>query len=552
MALETEEREEAGSKNTPFRPLVAGPAGSLNPLAVRIGLAAALLFAYLNLFIWPDAPIFTWGDQAIFLQSGVKLAAGQVMYRDFFFFTLPGTETFYSLLIRTFGARAWIPNVSLLLLGVGLVWLSIRISSRIVRGVTAFLPGFLFLGTGYRSWLDATHHWFSVFFVVAATAVVIESRSVRRMACAGALLGVASCFTQTRGPAGIVALSVFLLWEWHGGERSWRDTVKAELAMIGASVAVLFSFCSYFADRAGLANFLWATLVFPLKYSRSYLPWNSWGVYLWPMPRLYHVVTFGIWCFINGLIPAVFVVFFAAFWRYRKSHPEMAWKPAMLVALVGVFLFATVAYAPGFDRLCEISMPAIMVLVFLLSGAGKATTMARRGLWIFTLTMLVILPIRVQTRWHAILKLPAGGSAFLDPETYAEYKWIAERTRPGERFFEAGFSDIYFMLHLENPTAVHLLTRSQYTRPSQVKDVVSCLERLKVRWILWTPELLGQVDDSQRREGLGPLRRLILADYREVKEFADGDQMWELAPSSGTTVGRQGDRTPTADRVKRD
>ena len=62
------------------------------------------------------------------------MSEGQVIYRDFFELTFPGTQLVYLALFKTLGIRAWIPGALLLLFGVGLTWLSIVISKQVMTG----------------------------------------------------------------------------------------------------------------------------------------------------------------------------------------------------------------------------------------------------------------------------------------------------------------------------------------------------------------------------------------------------------------------------------
>jgi hypothetical protein len=142
----------------------------------------------------------------------------QVIYRDFFEFAPPGTESVYTTLFHWFGVRAWIPQAMLVLLGVGLTWLSVQISKSLLKGSAVFLPGFLFVTLVFRNALDGSHHWYAVLAVVGALAIVIKNRNPMRLTLAGALCGLAMWFSQTHGLAGVLGFglgSPFL----HGGLR---------------------------------------------------------------------------------------------------------------------------------------------------------------------------------------------------------------------------------------------------------------------------------------------------------------------------------------------
>src|ERR1700685_2978464 len=154
-------------------------------------LLACGTFLYLQVFVLPGTPRSASGDQAIYLHHATRMLDGQIIYRDYDHFTLPGTDVVYAMLFELFGVRAWIPQAMLILIGVVTVWLSIRISRALLDGGSpgkqTFLPGFLFLTLPFSGYLDATHHWYSALAGIAALAVVIEKRSEARIAWAGTL-----------------------------------------------------------------------------------------------------------------------------------------------------------------------------------------------------------------------------------------------------------------------------------------------------------------------------------------------------------------------------
>ena len=86
-------------------------------LVLLISLASGI-FLYLQLFVFPATPRVAVGDQSIYLHNAERMYAGQLIYRDYDTFTLPGTDMLYVALFRLFGVRAWIPQMMLLLVGV--------------------------------------------------------------------------------------------------------------------------------------------------------------------------------------------------------------------------------------------------------------------------------------------------------------------------------------------------------------------------------------------------------------------------------------------------
>ena len=168
---------------------------------------------YLNLFVPPFTPICLGEDEGNWLLDAMRMLRGQVIYRDFFQFTAPGTQWVYFVLFVWLGPRTWVPNVLLILLGLGLVWLSVVISKRVMRGSAVFLPGFLFLTLAFRRAFAVTHHWWNELAVMGAIAVVIEGTTPARIAVAGLLCGLALWFNQTQGLLAVLGFGAFLFWE---------------------------------------------------------------------------------------------------------------------------------------------------------------------------------------------------------------------------------------------------------------------------------------------------------------------------------------------------
>jgi hypothetical protein len=125
---------------------------------VPLTLLACGIFLYLEVFVVPATPRLAIGDQSIYLHNATRLLEGQIIYRDYDHFTLPGTDILYAALFKLFGVRAWIPQAMLVLIGVVNAWLCIVISRKVLVGGALFLPGFLFLTLPFSSYLDATHH----------------------------------------------------------------------------------------------------------------------------------------------------------------------------------------------------------------------------------------------------------------------------------------------------------------------------------------------------------------------------------------------------------
>lgn len=507
--------------------------GSRGLLYLLLGSFSCL---YLESFILPRTPIYQGDTVTIFLSEATRMLEGQALYRDFFEFMFPGTQLVYLFLFKLLGVRAWIPSLMFILLGVGLVWVGAVISRGLMSGKLVFLPSILFLGFAYSTEPDATHHWFSSLAALAALALMIEKRSLPRIAGAGALCGLATLFTQSRGPAAVLALAVFLLWECLTKKQGWRKLVKSEFCLFAGFAAAALPLLTYFAFQTGLRHFAECTFVFLMRY------WNKW---FWGTPHVYmaeppiypfwvELPALGIWLFIHALLPLVYLLFLVRYVREKRAHPEEPWDRLMLVTIVGLCLFLGIAFSPTWMRLCSVSLPALIVFVWLIKSSRVLTSLV----WAAGLLALVVQPALVQTGWHGYLDSPTGRAAFLDPGRYEKYRWVLDRTRAGDFFFQADDCDMYFPLGLRNPSQIYFVTASDFTRPEQVQNVVESLERERVRFVAWSVWLDVPRGESLEGDHLAPLRAYLHAHYQVVKNFTDPDfgVAWER---KGPPIGGQ-------------
>jgi len=337
-------------------------------------LLATFVYLYLILFVLPGTPVYLDGDGDVYLANAKRMFEGEVMYRDFAQFTTPGTEVVYSALFNIFGPRLWVGNAMLVVLGLTLAWLTLRISRKVLTGWYAFLPALLFLTLFFRNRLEATHHWFSIVAVVSAVAVVLEERTPARLVVAGTLCGTAVWFTQVHGLMAVLGLGVFLVWEWQQKKRGWHWLLQSLGTLVASLLVAVVFLSAYFVWQAGLRRFLDSTIIFGLKYFRAESRHNSWEAYLLDIPRM------GAWrglgpmltgLLVYPLVPFVYVAFQIRYRRDVDIHPRQTWDGLMLLQAVGLCLFIGVAPAPGLWRLHTVTLPATILIVWILSSRGR-------------------------------------------------------------------------------------------------------------------------------------------------------------------------------------
>lgn len=485
------------------------------------------LYIYLQVFILPGTPRLATGDQAIYLHHATRMLEGQMIYRDYDHFTFPGTDVLYVTLFRLFQVRAWIPQVMLIVVGSSMVWLILFISTRFLTGSMAYLPAALFVVLPFSSYLDATHHWFSLVPATAALAILLAERTCLRLLWAGVLIGIATFFTQSMAllAAGFV---LFIAWERRRDNQSWTSFLWKEGALLSGFLSIISACMAYFVWKVGFKTIFYYTVIFVVKdYPADWF--NNWRVYLTGRPHLHAWTTwFDLPAFvlIHLVVPYVYVLYFVVHSRQQDQPPDLR-RRLMLVNVTGVFLFLTVASAPAYSRLYVVSPPALVLLVWLLSTVSKRQRALLRAAWVSLLLLVIARPLITQLRWKAYLDLPIGRTAFLDPVPYQKCSWMLERTKPGEYFF--GDHLLSFTLRLRNSGRVPFLRPTDYTRPEEVADAIGGLEKFHVRFVSWYIGLDREKDAALHPEGnhLAPIREYLHEHYRLAETFANGDQMWE-------------------------
>jgi hypothetical protein len=490
--------------------------------------ALSCLFVYLQVFALPCTPHLASGDQAIYLHHATRMLNGEMIYRDYDHFTFPGTDVVYAVLFKSFGVRAWIPQAVLVVLGGSLAWLMIFVSQKLMGGASAYLAALLFITLPFSSYLDATHHWFSLVAAMAALAILLEERTPKRLALAGGLIGVATLFTQSMALL-TVGFALFLLWERVRTSETWLELLRKEASLGAGFLVTVIAGLAYFVRAVGAERIFQYTVVFVARYYPS--DWfNNWRVYLTGHPQLHAWTTWSdgpAFLLIHLIVPFIYCFFFGVYALKIRKQPPADSSRLVLVNVVGLFLFLTVASSPFYGRLYSVSPPALVILVWFLKSTPNWSRLWSRLAWMTVFTMLLARPLLMQIRWKAYLDLPTGRTAFYDPLLYEKCKWMSERTHPFDYFF--GDHLLAFTLQLRNAGRVPFLRPTDYTRPEEVADAIQGLEKFHVRFVSWYSGLDSEKNASHPPESnhLAPIRLYLREHYHVAQTFSNGDQIWE-------------------------
>jgi len=484
-------------------------------------------YLYLNLFLLPNVPILLSGDQVFFWMNGQRMLHGERPYLDFFQFTPPGADIFYFALFRVFGPNIWVLNFVVLVLGVVLCWLCFVIANQIMERHLALLSALLFLTLIYTRLLNATHHYFSALAVMSATAILMREESPRRLAIAGALLGVASFFTQTHGAAALLAFTLLLGWERHSTDGSWQSFWRKErILLLSFAIAILVLSAPFIAS-VGLKQLWYCQVTYVRKVMVHPPETHLLGMPQYPnwktLPFLFVVSEYSRHLFVYAMLPTIYFVVLMRC-RRRVSPPSFCFRKVALLVLVGSSLLGELIFSLNWLRVYAVSMAGIILFAWVISTA-RFRRYGIIGVWALIVLLGLLQPWFTQHREFITAEWPAGRSA-IEPNELEELSWGMEHTRPGEFFFQASWPGVYIPLGVRNP--VFLDTAGTMLNPEWVERAIQQLEAKQVHYVVWAGRLDYPVDPRHpRTANIVPLRAYVHSRYRLAKLFQNGDEVWE-------------------------
>jgi hypothetical protein len=515
------------------------------PLALAGIAVFTFLVCYFRSFVFPKAPVLSWGDHLGFFYNGARIVSGELPYRDYFEIVSPGTDLIYAFLIKCFGLRTWVPNLLMAVVGAAMACIITVAARRVLRGTLSLLPALLFTGFILYASLDPTHHWFSTLAVMCAMLVLLDGTSMPRIAAAGALCGLAACFTQSKGATAVLSFLAYFLWKTRR-DRSAANNLGAEtydcgrkcLTLCGAAAGVFFAVNAYFIGSAGLQRWLYCIIIFPLRYYPAPTI-NNWRVVLFDFQSHGGALKWISYPFVYITVPLVYILFFLVMYRQRLRWPLVPWDRLVLIALTGLGMFLAIASAPSMKRLSTAGAPAMILLAWLLDewwlnrtrkvppvfNYGAKKIRAERLLLLAVAAFALEPALHNQLRPHGYLNLPAGRTAFSDRLLYAEYAWVLANTHPGQFFF--GMPPFYIAFHIRNPAATDAVESTEYTRPEQVAALVQALKSHPVPLLILNKSLDLMYPADPSSDHAGAFRAYVLQNYRLVLRFPTGDDVWQ-------------------------
>jgi hypothetical protein len=238
-----------------------------------------------------------------------------------------------------------------------------------------------------------------------------------------------------------------------------------------------------------------------------------------------------LWLASKVFAPLLLIAFLVA--RFRRNAISVRESPPNQV-LVLCFLAGFFALLAGGSSLSLPRINCAVAFAYIL-GASMLAEFGQRRLIAGVLALAVALgciemavaAIRPAYRFAA----PRGAILLLSRDRYQMISWFSLNAHPGDQLF--GDPDLNFVLDLWNPAGVQWVEPGAFTRPDQVSELLSALQRNHTRFVIWS----DFVDRPGPGDNLQPLRAYLKERYHPAQKFGAGVEI--LAADETTLQGGQ-------------
>jgi 4-amino-4-deoxy-L-arabinose transferase-like glycosyltransferase len=454
--------------------------------AVFIAAAAWILWSAGSRFILVN------NDEGIYLASAMRLAHGDLPYRDFFYYLPPGTPLIHAAALRIFGEKLWAARVPLAIdigiLTASVFWLTSRLSSLRAGFVTAFC--FLAFETAQHDRLVADHRWDSSAWATLAivlTASLIDSPSRKRAFLAGAVAALAGWITT---PVAIVGLAIFI------AACALRSLRALALSIAAGGVTVSAGFFAWLVAHQNLRAF-YDAMLWPASHYAS-ANRTPYGWVIGGYANLFQGVTGGelavvviflIFITLPATLPMVDVIAWPILLR-RQAEPLMVLLLVSMLTLIvstlprpdliHLMYISPVPYALAATLIVR-ALPGRVTMAVTVCSALMATTD-----YSIAVTRRITEP-SIQTRLGAIRGTEGDLSVL---------RLVTDHVHPGDTFFAFSYwPNFYLFAGARNPTRYAYMQPGMFSADDE-RTALAQLQKEPPRWILYVdtpPEMFLRI-----------------------------------------------------------
>lgn len=442
------------------------------------------------------------GDEGTLIMGAVRVANGQLPFRDFIEVMGPGTFYWLALFFKLLGTTWLATRICLLVTTTVIAVLLLYLARRLRCGLDA-VPVIFFVAVSYHSWNAISHHMDSNLFALLSFAAFvswmdtpIDKPRLFTLVLAGAGAGLTTWFILPKGILLFLAFAL-LLCIFYRQSPVFRP---AFAALLGGFVAVNAAVLAWFWVQGGLPDLIYANLTWPLT---NYASVNV-VPYGWEFYQLY-------WSGFMAALKPIFSTAGGLALSSILSAPFLAVLGLPLVLLVCVMRFRQGAFdrtnLPYWIAGCAMLIsemhrkdlphivfgsPLLILLAFYYCRRIRGTWVGT-GLQLLTAcaVLLAVLNPLVALSEQGKLTTRRGVVYDASRDDYV-LDYLEAHMLPGEPLFVYPYAPMYYFLTAaQNPTRYSILMYHINTS-QQFREVIGALEETRVRYVVWDQAFPGR------------------------------------------------------------
>jgi len=476
------------------------------PLDVAHGLAIGqkrrlspywIIAICLALYLLPAVPVlFELGDEGTIIDGGVRVAEGQVPFRDFFDLIGPGSFYWLAIFFKLLGTTWFATRVAWFLVFFSTNLILVHLARSLGLGLEAVI---LFVTTSFPLAYTSSHHVDSNFLAILSFALFlrwIRTRHLSLIFLVGATVGLTACFMQHKGALLLLSFIAIMAIS----HRREPHFARSAMALAGGCVLVLASVVALYWSAGAIPDLIYTNIVWPAtNYSSiNHVPYGyGLKVYFWrpwynalkaafsPAPA---VVVIGILTVPFLVVVALpFLLAFVAAVRRRRAFTHST----LPYWIAGFALWLSEAHRTDYVHLA-LGSPVLLLLGFYFA-EGSQGRMARNcrqavavcAVFLAAVNLLLTLSARIRLNTRRGPVYVSAPDAVLD--------FLDSHTAPGDPvFLYPHLSVYYFLSATTNPTRYGALTYRMNT-DAQFQEVTKSLDTARPRYAVWDQDFYATV-----------------------------------------------------------
>lgn len=427
------------------------------------------------------------GDEGTLVHNAVRVAEGEIPYRDFFEVMAPGTFFALSWFFKLFGAGWAVSRLYLLLGALGILLLLLHLAWKLRPGPRALYPAFFYLAISFPKWPAVSHHWDSTLAALASFALFIhwtDKRNTASLAAAGLLAGVTTCFVQQKGVLLFAGYLVLVAWSLYR-----RPDMLRSLAGLTAAYSIPgLALVAYFYSVGAASHLFYANVTWPLEkyHNVNVVP------YAYFLGRHFDNAQ-GAGFLLAGFVvlPLIAVAALPGLLAILRLLGRASEAPAQTLPfwVSGAALWLSELHRADMPHLIYGSPVLIVLACYLFERARfRGRTLA---LWVFTASLAVFAAGNLYTALSARIRIETRRGAVYAHQPDEALAHIQSAAPAGSDIFVYPYYPMYYYLTAtRNPTRYSILMY-RMNSASQFQEVMRSLEAGPTRHVLWDTAVSG-------------------------------------------------------------